>query len=205
MTHASTNPALAWTSTVVAAQSAALRAASDHWLRSTRYLLGLAPTGTSAAPEVRGDPAETPGHGPAAEKAQGSIADVAVGYRLEFTRRVTTDLIEAFGDVSGDVARLHFDEDYAAKSRFGGRIAHGMLTGAFISAALSRLPGLVIYLSQELRFIGPARPGDVITARITVTERPEGKSWARLRTECLLEDGTVIADGEAKVLLGPEP
>ncbi len=179
----------------VAAQAAAVRAVTEHWAHSTRVILALA-----AAPRPSNG-----AHGPAAMKIAGSPREVGLGWETSFTRVVTPELIDAFGEISGDEARIHFDGDYAARTRFGGRIGHGLLTASFVSAALSRIPGLVVYLSQDFKFLAPAKPGDVVTALVKVIERPPGKPWMRLRTLCTREDGTVLLEGEAKVLVADEP
>jgi acyl dehydratase len=140
-----------------------------------------------------------------AAKIPGTPADVGVGTEVSFTREVTDGMVAAFGEASGDFNPVHFDEAYArTQTSFGERIVHGLLTASFISAALSRLPGIVIYLEQDLRFVKPVKRGDVVTTTVTVTERPEGKSWARLKTTCALADGSVCLEGQAKVLLLPE-
>ncbi|MFA5860573.1 MAG: MaoC family dehydratase [Candidatus Thermoplasmatota archaeon] len=142
---------------------------------------------------------------PEATKLPGTPADVSVGMEVLYTREVTDGEVEAFAEACGDRNPLHFDEAYAQRNTsFGGPIAHGLLTASFVSAALSRLPGVAIYLDQDLHFVKPVRRGDVVTAHLKVIERPAGKPWARIQTTCALADGTVVLEGHAKVLLLPE-
>ena len=103
--------------------------------------------------------------------------ELRVGQTAEITRVVGAADIEAFAAVSGDNNPVHLDEAYARGTPFGGRIAHGMLAAAYISAVLgTELPGPgAIYLSQSLRFRRPVKIGDPVTARVT------GRRWTRTR------------------------
>jgi 3-hydroxybutyryl-CoA dehydratase len=127
--------------------------------------------------------------------------DLSVGQSAELTRTASDAAIRAFAEVSGDDNPVHLDEAYAAQTSFGGRVAHGMLAGAYISAVLgTRLPGPgAIYLSQSLRFRRPVRPGDEVTARVTVTELDASRGQVVLKTVCLVA-GKPVADGEAVVI-----
>ena len=127
--------------------------------------------------------------------------ELSVGQTAEMSRVVGSADIEAFAEVSGDNNPVHLDEDYARTTTFGERIAHGMLSGAYISAILgTKLPGPgAIYLSQTLRFRRPVKIGDLVVARATVTELDEAKSRATLSTVCEVNGKTVV-DGEAVVI-----
>src|SRR2546423_453335 len=96
--------------------------------------------------------------------------ELALGQAAEATHVVGERDLEAFAALSGDTNPVHLDEAYAKTSSFGGRIAHGMLSAAYVSAVLgTKLPGPgAIYLSQSLRFRRPVRIGDEVTARVTV-------------------------------------
>ncbi|MCA3734783.1 MAG: MaoC family dehydratase, partial [Phenylobacterium sp.] len=96
--------------------------------------------------------------------------DLAVGDSAGMTRIVTAAVIEAFAEVSTDSNPVHLDAAYAEGTIFKGRIAHGMLSGAYISAVIGmQLPGPgTIYLSQSLRFRRPVRLGDAVDVRVTV-------------------------------------
>jgi 3-hydroxybutyryl-CoA dehydratase len=110
--------------------------------------------------------------------------------------------IEAFAEVSGDTNPVHLDEAYAQGTTFGGRIAHGMLSAAYISAVLgTKLPGPgAIYLSQTMRFRRPVRIGDTVTARATVKDLDETRGQVTLQTVCEV-NGKAVVDGEAVVMV----
>jgi 3-hydroxybutyryl-CoA dehydratase len=120
----------------------------------------------------------------------------------ERTYHVSDAAIEAFAELSGDRNPVHLDDAYAAATRFGGRVAHGMLTAAHFSALLaSDLPGPgSIYLGQELRFTAPVRPGDDVRCRVEVTAWDESRRRATLSTEAWVRDVKVV-DGTATVLV----
>jgi 3-hydroxybutyryl-CoA dehydratase len=111
--------------------------------------------------------------------------------------------VERFAAASGDTNPLHLDGEWAEETRFEGRIAHGTLVAGTISAALARLPGGVIYLSQDLEFRAPVRIDDRVTADVEVVE-DLGEGRFRLRTTVESEGATVI-DGEAVVLIEDVP
>jgi 3-hydroxybutyryl-CoA dehydratase len=129
-----------------------------------------------------------------------------VGHKVSFEKTVTDEDVVAFARVTGDDQPLHLDPDFGARTRFGKRIAHGMLSAGYISAALGTklAPGwVVVYLSQQLRFRLPVAIGDTIRADIEVTAVDEEKRTLTLRTDCVNQDGAVVVQGEARVLLDP--
>jgi 3-hydroxybutyryl-CoA dehydratase len=128
--------------------------------------------------------------------------ELRVGQTAEITRVVGGADIEAFAAVSGDVNPVHLDEAYARGTPFGGRIAHGMLAAAYISAVLgTELPGPgAIYLSQSLRFRRPVKIGDPVTARVTVKALDADKAHATFETLCFVAGKTVV-DGEALIMV----
>ena len=127
--------------------------------------------------------------------------ELSEGQSAETTHVVGAGDIEAFAAVSGDVNPVHMDEAYAKTTTFGGRIAHGMLSAAYISAVLgNQLPGPgAIYLSQSLRFRRPVKIGDAVTARVTVKSLDAEKSHVVFETACIVNGKTVL-DGEALIL-----
>jgi acyl dehydratase/CBS domain-containing protein len=133
-------------------------------------------------------------------RSEGSIS---VGDRVEFAKPLTDEDVRAFAEASGDTNRLHLAEAYAAETRFGGRIAHGTLVGGLISAALARLPGLTIYLSQDLSFLGPVDVGARVTAACEVVE-DLGRDRYVLTTD-VEADGEQVIEGEAVVLVDEVP
>ncbi|HET6849087.1 MAG TPA: MaoC family dehydratase [Gaiellales bacterium] len=125
---------------------------------------------------------------------------VSVGDRAETTRTVTEALLEHFAEATGDRNPIHFDEDYAAATRFRGRIAHGLLVGGVISSLLANeLPGPgTVYLGQELSFRAPVRIGDEVRCEVEVTEVGE-RGRVTLATRAWVGD-TLVVDGVARVL-----
>jgi 3-hydroxybutyryl-CoA dehydratase len=112
--------------------------------------------------------------------------------------------IRAFAEVTGDTNPIHLEDDYAAGTRFGRRIAHGMIAAGLISATIANdLPGPgTVYLSQTLQFKLPVYPGDTVTATVEVlTVRPD-KPIVTLSTVCTNQEGKVVLEGEAVVLVG---
>jgi 3-hydroxybutyryl-CoA dehydratase len=128
------------------------------------------------------------------------LEDLSVGQCAERRYIVTPETIEAFAAVSGDTNPVHLDEAHAASTPFKGRIAHGMLSGAYISAVLgTTLPGPgAIYLSQNLRFRRPVRIGDEVTAQVRVTAIDAVKARVTLATVCEVA-GKAVVTGEAVV------
>ncbi|WP_251343879.1 MaoC family dehydratase [Haloplanus halophilus] len=135
------------------------------------------------------------------ESAEGVVS---VGDRIRFSKQLTEREIREFADASGDTNRLHLDPDFAEKTRFGRQIVHGTLVSGLISAALARLPGLTIYLSQDLQFLGPVDIGETVTAICEVVE-DLGDGRYRLTTVVEDEDGETVIDGEAIVLIDEAP
>ena len=128
-----------------------------------------------------------------------TIGQLAIGMQASFTKQVTEADIVKFADVSGDNNPVHLDEEFAKTTRFGGRIAHGMLSAGHISAVLAnQLPGPgTIYLGQTLAFKAPVKPGDVVVT--TVEVKTIEKRRVTLSTICRVGD-TVVIEGEALVM-----
>ena len=116
---------------------------------------------------------------------------------------ITDDVIRGFAEVTGDTNPVHLDDDYAAGTRFGRRIAHGMIAAGLISAALANdLPGPgTVYLSQTLKFKLPVYPGDTVTATVEVLKLRDDKPIVTLSTVCTNQDDEIVLEGEAVVLL----
>lgn len=129
----------------------------------------------------------------------GHEAQIDVGDAVRFSKVLSEDDVDAFAEASGDTNRLHLDEEFAAASRFGGRIAHGTLVVGVVSSALARLPGMIIYLSQDVSYLGPVRIGDRVTAECEVIQNL-GENRFRLSTSVEKSDGETVIDGEAVVL-----
>jgi 3-hydroxybutyryl-CoA dehydratase len=129
------------------------------------------------------------------------IEDLSVGMSATFAKTITEADIVLFAGASGDNNAVHINEEFARTTQFEGRIAHGMLTASVISAAIAgRLPGPgTIYLSQNLRFKAPVRPGSTVQATVTVTEIIPEKRRVVLTTVCTVA-GNVVIDGDAMVM-----
>ena len=129
------------------------------------------------------------------------IDQLSPGMSASLAKTVTEADIILFAGISTDVNPAHLDEEYAKGTLFGGRIAHGMLSAGFISAVLAnKLPGPgTIYLSQTLKFKAPVRPGDTVTATVTVREVNVAKNRVTLDTVCTVA-GKVVIEGEALMM-----
>lgn len=128
------------------------------------------------------------------------IEDLSPGMSATFSKTITEADIVMFAGVSGDNNAIHINEEFAASTQFGGRIAHGFLTASVISAAIAgRLPGPgSVYLEQKMRFCAPVRPGDTVHATVTVTDIALERGRATLQTICQVGK-TIVVSGEALV------
>jgi 3-hydroxybutyryl-CoA dehydratase len=123
--------------------------------------------------------------------------EVKVGDQFSTHKQVTENDIKLFADLSGDHNPLHLDADFASRSMFKQRVAHGMLTASLISAALASMPGTIILTNVCLSFEKPVHIGDKLTARVTVTNVQNSK--VDLNAEVLRGADTVLS-GTAKIL-----
>ena len=128
-----------------------------------------------------------------------SIHELKIGDSAEISRTITEEDIQGFAKVTGDFNPLHLNQDYAEKTIFKGRVAHGILSLGLISNVFGNiLPGPgSIYLSQEVKFLSPVRIGDTITARVEVIELIHEKRRAKFRTTCSNQKDQVVVDGTA--------
>lgn len=128
---------------------------------------------------------------------------LTAGDSAEVSKTISDEDVRAFAELTGDRNPVHLDEEYAAATRFGRRIAHGMLGASLISTVLaSELPGPgSVYLSQTLRFTAPVYLGDTVTARVTVKHVREDKPVVTLETVCTNQRGERVVEGEAVVLV----
>ncbi|MCS6869719.1 MAG: MaoC family dehydratase [Thermus sp.] len=132
-----------------------------------------------------------------------------VGDKASYTQTLSEAHVALFVGAVGDTNPLHVDEVYAQRSRFGGRIAQGILVAGLISTVIgTKLPGRgAIYLSQTLRFLKPTRLGDTVTATAVVKavrEREKGGVVLTLDTFCENQRGERVLEGEAVVLYEAE-
>lgn len=131
--------------------------------------------------------------------------DLKIGDKFSKERKVTDELVRKFAEVSGDFNPLHLDEEFAKTTRFGRRIAHGMLSGAFISAVLGFefRERKIVYLSQTMKFVAPVFIDDTVTATGTVIRIREDKGIVTLETVCTNQNGETLVKGEAVVMILP--
>jgi 3-hydroxybutyryl-CoA dehydratase len=131
------------------------------------------------------------------------MMDFFVGQTASFSRTITESDIVTFAELSGDYNPVHIDQEFAANSRFGERIAHGLLTSSFLSGLLGmELPGQgSVYLEQSLKFKKPVFIGDTVTASAEILEIDQERRIIRLETICRKQDNTVVLTGEAKLMM----
>jgi len=128
--------------------------------------------------------------------------EIAVGDKANFSKTISEADIYSFAGITGDFNPVHVNEEFAARSRFKKRIAHGMLTASLISTVLGTdLPGAnTIYMSQEVKFTAPAYIGDTLTAEAEIIEKNEEKRTLVLKTTVVNQDGKTVVDGKAKAM-----
>lgn len=129
--------------------------------------------------------------------------DLKVGDTFSITREVTDEVVRQFAEVSGDYNPIHLDEEFAKNTRFGKRIAHGMLSGAFISAVLGNefRDMKIVYLSQTMKFTAPVFIGDTVTTTATVTHIREDRRIVTCETVCTNQNGEMLVTGESKIMI----
>lgn len=181
---------------------------TNAWIRSSNYFLDSVLAANRATLAAFGGPStDTDSVVADEERPEWDVEltehrreALSVGDSVRFSKRLTDDDVRSFAETSGDTNRLHLDDEFAAETRFGGRIVHGTLVSGLISAALARLPGLVIYLSQDVEFHNPIEIGDRATADCEIVE-DLGDYRYRLRTTVTNGNGDTAIDGEAVILL----
>jgi len=132
--------------------------------------------------------------------------DLSVGQEASLSNTVSEANIVAFAEISGDRNPVHLDADYAATTVFKERIAHGMLSAAYISAVFGmKLPGPgAIYISQTLKFKAPVKIGDTVVTTVKVAELVPEKRRARFECVCTVNDKPVV-EGEAMMMVPARP
>jgi len=130
------------------------------------------------------------------------IGELKVGQTASFRKTISETDVYLFAGITGDTNPAHIDEIHAKQTKFGKRIAHGLLVSSFISTVLgTMLPGPgTIYVSQSVNFKAPVYIGDTIEARVTVKELITEKNRVILTTDILNQNNEVVLTGEAVVL-----
>ncbi len=131
------------------------------------------------------------------EKFGGKLEE---GYEFFYKKRVAEVDVQLFGLISGDFSPIHFDENVALQTRFKGRVVHGMLTTSLISAALARLPGLVVILETYFVYIAPVRIGDEVEIKGVIQEADSEKNRYKINIDCFVNEKKVV-EGWVKVLI----
>jgi 3-hydroxybutyryl-CoA dehydratase len=128
--------------------------------------------------------------------------DISIGDSASFSKTISESDVYLFAGITGDLNPAHVDAVSAARGMFRQRIAHGMLTGSFISTVLAmQLPGPgTIYVSQTLNFRAPVFFGDTLTARVEAIEKLEQRRWVKFKTTVTNQDGKTVVEGEAVVI-----
>ncbi len=131
-----------------------------------------------------------------------SIDEMYIGQKASISKTITESDVNTYAGLIADFNPVHINAEYAKTTRFGERIAHGMLTASFFSTIVGMcIPGAdAIYLGQNLKFIAPVKIGDTITATGEVTKIIKEKRIAYLRTTIINQRGEVVIDGEGTVM-----
>lgn len=131
--------------------------------------------------------------------------NIDVGFTKSITVQVTDKMVHQFAELSGDYNPIHMNEEYASKTRFGRRIAHGMISGALISRALVEcIGGGGIYLGQSLKFVNPVFIDDMITVTIKITAVRKEKGIATVETNVTKANGDMVVKGDAVIMMGAD-
>ncbi|MGD9867061.1 MAG: MaoC family dehydratase [Hyphomicrobiales bacterium] len=132
--------------------------------------------------------------------------DLSLGMEARHVKRITADDIQLFADLSGDDNPVHLSEDFAARTMFGQRIAHGILTASLLSTIIgTKLPGPgCIYVSQSLNFRAPVMIGDEVVATARITDLLGERRRAILACSCAVGGKTVL-DGQAVIMVPCRP
>jgi 3-hydroxybutyryl-CoA dehydratase len=133
-----------------------------------------------------------------------SREDYAIGEKAQLSRTISEEDIRRMAEITGDFNPVHVNEAFASRTRFKGRIAHGVFSAGLISAVLgTKLPGPgAIYLKQTLEFLQPVRAGETLTAEVEVTAWRADKRIITLKTRCFNGSGKDVVQGEAVLLVG---
>jgi len=128
---------------------------------------------------------------------------VKIGDTFSVSKVMSDAVVRSFAELSGDYNPIHLDDEFAKNTRFGRRIAHGMLSGALLSAVLGNefRERKIVYVSQSMRFVAPVFIGDSVTATATVKSIREDKPLVTIETTCTNQNGDVTLTGEAVLLV----
>lgn len=126
-----------------------------------------------------------------------------IGETCAVGKKITVDLIDKFIEISGDDNPIHTDDEFASKTIFKKKIAHGLISAGLISKGLTQLLGAGnVWVSQTLKFKKPVYIGDVITAKLKVLEKGGGNRYI-IDTTCLNQSGEIVIEGKAESIVFP--
>lgn len=131
-----------------------------------------------------------------------SLEEIEIGMNVSYSQTITDEDVKSFAEISGDKNPVHLDEEYAEKSRYKKRIAHGLMTASYFSALFgTKIPGEgCVYVSQSLNFKRPVYIGDMVTATVEVTSVDLVKKRVFFKTICKVKN-KVVTDGEAELFV----
>ena len=132
--------------------------------------------------------------------------DLRIGDQFSTSKQITDAVVRAFAELSGDHNPIHLDEEFARTTRFGRRIAHGMISGGLISAVLGNefKERKIVYLSQTIKFVAPVFIDDTVTATATIVHIREDKNIVTVETVCTNQTGETVVTGEGKIMILPD-
>ncbi|RLI81997.1 acyl dehydratase [Archaeoglobales archaeon] len=132
------------------------------------------------------------------EEFKKQAGKVDIGYKISYSKKITEADVYAFGLVSGDWNPIHFDDEFASQTKFGKRVAHGMLTTSLVSAAVAQMPGIIVLLKTDFSYLKPVSIGDVVEVKGEVVGK--NKNRFTLEIGCYVGDEKVVS-GEVKLLI----
>jgi 3-hydroxybutyryl-CoA dehydratase len=131
--------------------------------------------------------------------------DIQIGEKVSFGKTITEADVFAFAGITADFNPIHVNVEFAKKSFFGKRVAHGMLTAGLINQTLTNLGGLgTIHLTQTVKFMAPVFIGDTVTVASEVVSKDSGKNRMTVKSTVTNQEGKTVLEGEALILMPKE-
>jgi len=131
--------------------------------------------------------------------------DIQVGEKVSFGKSITEADVFAFAGITADFNPIHVNVEFAKKSFFGKRVAHGMLTASLINQTLTNLGGLgTIHLTQTVKFMAPVFIGDTVTVVSEVVSKDPGKNRMTVKSTITNQEGKTVLEGEALIMMPKE-
>jgi len=131
-----------------------------------------------------------------------NFADIKIGEKATFGKTITEADVFAFAGITGDFNPIHVNLEFAKNSRFGRRVAHGMLTAGLVDQTLTNLGGLgTIHMSQTVKFLAPVFIGDTVTVVSEVTGKNDEKGRMTMKSVITNQEGKNVLEGEALIMM----